>query len=160
MQAQFRVFEQPEIRYPMQYLSSQGVYDSHREYSKAGREMFIVLHMDAKNKQITKQELHGLGNNNGSPVYPDEIIKSALFNNSTSLIFIHNHPSGDPTPSESDRNITRRLVLCALIFGIKALDHIIIGEDRYYSFADEGLMEEYEADAGKLVETFHLVKDD
>jgi len=60
------------------------------------------------------------------------------------LIFVHNHPSGDPTPSKSDKQFTRDLVFVGNIVQIKVLAHIIIGENRYFSFADEGLIEKYE----------------
>jgi DNA repair protein RadC len=59
-------------------------------------------------------------------------------------MFVHNHPSGDPTPSKSDKLLTRDLVFMGYILQIKVLDHIIIGENRYFSFADEGLIEKYE----------------
>ena len=60
-----------------------------------------------------------------------------------SLIFVHNHPSGNPEPSQSDRDITKNLVNAGKVMQIKILDHIIIGDNRYLSFADEGLIEEY-----------------
>ena len=61
-------------------------------------------------------------------------------------IFVHNHPSGDPVPSKSDKQLTRDLVFVGKIIQIKVLDHIVIGENRYFSFADEGLIEKYELD--------------
>ncbi|MCK4430197.1 MAG: hypothetical protein KAW19_02740, partial [Candidatus Aminicenantes bacterium] len=62
----------------------------------------------------------------------------------SSLIFVHNHPSGDPEPSGSDKEITKDLVFTASIMQLKVLDHIIIGNNRYFSFADQGLIEDYE----------------
>ena len=71
-------------------------------------------------------------------------MKEALRHHASSLIFVHNHPSGDPDPSASDREITRDLVLAANLMQLKVLDHIIIGNNRYFSFADQGLIEDYE----------------
>jgi DNA repair protein RadC len=72
------------------------------------------------------------------------VIKAAVRFGASSLIFVHNHPSGDPDPSESDREITKELIFATNIMQIKVLDHIIIGNNRYFSFADQGLIEEYE----------------
>jgi len=73
-------------------------------------------------------------------------MESAIKNNAVSLIFVHNHPSGDPEPSPGDKKLTRDLVYTGSIMQIKVLDHIIIGNNRYFSFAGEGLIEEYELD--------------
>ncbi len=67
----------------------------------------------------------------------------AINYNSVSLIFVHNHPSGNPEPSQSDKDITKNLVNAGNVMQIKILDHIIIGDNKYYSFADEGLIDEY-----------------
>jgi len=109
----------------------------------ARTERFKVLFMDAKN-QILEERTISEGTVDSSAVYIREIIKAALRHDASSLIFVHNHPSGDPTPSESDREITRELVFASQIMQIKVLDHIIIGNNRYFSFADEGLIEDYE----------------
>ena len=79
-----------------------------------------------------------------SAVYPREVIKDALRYEASALIFAHNHPSGDPDPSLCDKEITRDLVFAARIIQIKVLDHIIIGNNRYFSFADQGLIDEYD----------------
>jgi CBS domain-containing protein len=70
----------------------------------------------------------------------------ALEKHAASLIFVHNHPSGDCAPSKSDSELTRDLVFAASVLGLKVLDHIIIGNDKYYSFAAEGLIVQYELD--------------
>ena len=107
------------------------------------REKFKVIFMDAKN-QIIEEKTLSEGTVDSSVVYPREIIREALKYSASSLIFVHNHPSGDPTPSGSDLDITKELVLAAQIMPIKVLDHIIIGNNRYFSFADEGLIDDYE----------------
>ncbi len=109
------------------------------------KETFKVLFLDAKN-QILEEKTLFEGTIDSSVVYPREIIKDALRYEAASLIFVHNHPSGDPEPSACDREITRELVFAAKLMQLKVLDHIIIGDNCYFSFADRGLIEEYEYD--------------
>ena len=105
-------------------------------------EKFKVIFLDSASQIIDDKNLFE-GTLNVSSVYPREIVKSAVSKNAASLIFVHNPPSGDPTPSESDKAITEDLVYACDLVQIKVLDHIIIGDNRYFSFADEGLVEEY-----------------
>ncbi|KAF5431331.1 DNA repair protein RadC [Candidatus Methanophagaceae archaeon] len=105
-------------------------------------EIFKVIFLDSANQTIDAVNLFE-GTLNASSVYPREIVKSAVNKNAASLIFAHNHPSGDPTPSGSDRAITEDLVYACNLVQITVLDHIIIGDNVYFSFADEGLLEEY-----------------
>lgn len=65
-------------------------------------------------------------------------MKSAILSNSNSMIFLHNHPSGDPTPSDEDKTITQRLKEAGELLGIRVLDHIVVGSEKYYSFKEEG----------------------
>ena len=102
-----------------------------------------MLFLDAKNGILSVKTLFK-GTVDSSAVYPREIIKEALLNNASSLIFSHNHPSGDPAPSENDKGITKELIAAARVMQLKVLDHIIIGDNRYFSFADQGLIENYE----------------
>jgi len=106
------------------------------------REKFKVIFLDAKNQIIEERTLFE-GTVDASAVYPREIMKSALRYDASSLIFVHNHPTGDPEPSSSDRRITKELVFAASMMQIRVLDHIIIGNNCYFSFADKGLIEEY-----------------
>ncbi len=105
-------------------------------------EKFKVIYLNSAGQIIGDENLFE-GTLNASSVYPREIVKSAVSKNAASLIFVHNHPSGDPTPSESDKAITEDLVYACNTMQIKVLDHIIIGDNRYFSFTDEGLIEEY-----------------
>jgi DNA repair protein RadC len=103
------------------------------------REVFKVLLLNRKNEFILDQDVF-LGSLTGSAVYPREVIALALEQKAAALVFVHNHPSGDPAPSPEDRELTRSLVWSSKLLMIQVLDHIIIGNNRYYSFADEGLI--------------------
>lgn len=103
------------------------------------QETFKVIFLDSANQVIDMKNLFK-GTLTSSAVYPREIMKNAIECNAAGLIFVHNHPSGDPKPSDSDKDITEDLVSAGNLMQIKVLDHIIIGDNRYFSFADEGLI--------------------
>ena len=105
------------------------------ELKDKDREHFICLHLNAKNVVMAKETI-SIGSLNASIVHPREAFKAALLNGSAAVIFAHNHPSGDPTPSWEDIDITHRLSNIANLVGIRLLDHIIIADDKMYSFAD------------------------
>jgi DNA repair protein RadC len=73
-----------------------------------------------------------------SSVYPREVVRAALQHHAAALIFAHNHPSGEPRPSAEDRAVTRQLVFAGRLMGISVHEHVIIGDNRYFSFADQG----------------------
>jgi DNA repair protein RadC len=101
------------------------------------REYFKIIFLDSKNR-IISTETHSKGTLTGSSVYPREVVYSALRHSAAALIFAHNHPSGDPKPSPEDVAITRQLVFAGKVMGIIVHEHIVIGDNRYYSFADQG----------------------
>jgi len=101
------------------------------------REHFEIIFLDAKNRVIGT-ETHSRGSLTGSSVYPREVVHAALRNAAAALIFAHNHPSGDVNPSPEDVAITRQLVFAGKVMGIAVHEHIIIGENCYFSFADQG----------------------
>jgi len=105
-------------------------------------EIFKTIVLDNKNKIIDTKDIH-TGSISSSAVYPREIIKYALSQKATSIIFVHNHPSGDITPSSSDIRITRKLVHACMYVDIKVHEHIIIGDNIYFSFADEGYIKKF-----------------
>jgi len=109
------------------------------------KEVLKVIYLNSQNQIIDAVNLFE-GTVNSSSVSIREIIESAVKHNAAFLIFVHNHPSGNPEPSASDKDLTRELVYAGKIMRIKVLDHIVIGENRYFSFADDGLIEEYELD--------------
>ncbi|RLF60937.1 MAG: hypothetical protein DRN37_01855, partial [Thermoplasmata archaeon] len=106
------------------------------------REVFKVLFLDRKNQLLADKDVF-VGSLTGSAVYPREIITLALEYKAAALVFVHNHPSGDPAPSPEDRRLTRDLIWAAKLLLIQVLDHIVIGNNRYYSFADEGLIKRF-----------------
>lgn len=107
---------------------------AHRE-----AEHFRVLFLDRKNALIADEE-QGRGTVDHVPVYPREIVKRALEINASALILVHNHPSGDPTPSLADRSMTERIVAAAEALGITVHDHLIVGKAAETSFRAEGLL--------------------
>ncbi len=103
------------------------------------REHFFAVHLNTKNIVISTETV-SIGSLNQTIVHPREIFKNAIKRNSAAIILAHNHPSGDPTPSEEDVAVTKRLVEAGSIVGIDILDHIIIAADKYHSFKSEGLI--------------------
>ncbi|MBC7082110.1 MAG: DNA repair protein RadC [Firmicutes bacterium] len=103
------------------------------------REHFRVVLLNAKHRIIDVVTV-SVGCLDSSLVHPREVFKECLKRNSACVILVHNHPSGDPTPSGDDIAITRRLASSGLILGIEVLDHIIVGDNRYSSLKELGLM--------------------
>ena len=103
------------------------------------REHFRILFLNKKNEMIA-DEIQGSGTVDHTPAYPREIMKRALELGSTALILIHNHPSGDPKPSQADVDVTRQIINAAETFSIVIHDHIIISRNGYSSMKNMGLM--------------------
>ena len=106
------------------------------------REVFKVLLLNRKNELISDRDLF-FGSLTGSAVYPREVMTLALEHRAAALVFVHNHPSGDPQPSPQDRHLTKELVWSARLLSIQVLDHVIIGHNTFYSFADQGFIKTY-----------------
>jgi DNA repair protein RadC len=120
--------------------NSKGLFDflTHGLRDK-GRECFVVIYLNAKNRVIDTETLFQ-GSLTSSSVYPREVVLAALRHNAAALIFAHNHPSGDPAPSEDDMVLTRQLVFACGVIGITVHEHLVIGNNQYYSFADHGII--------------------
>lgn len=103
------------------------------------QEYFYCIYVDTKGKYIDKKCLF-IGTINSSLVHPREVFKEAYLLSASSIICIHNHPSGDSNPSKEDIMITKKLKEIGIIHGIKILDHIIIGNDNYFSFYDNDML--------------------
>ena len=104
--------------------------------SSLDREQLVVLHLDTKNRVI-KEEIVSVGALTGTIAHPREIFKSAIKESSHSIIIVHNHPSGDPTPSDEDLKMTERLMNAGELLGIKVLDHVIIGWEGWWSWESQ-----------------------
>jgi DNA repair protein RadC len=107
----------------------------------AKKEFFAIILLDIKNKPIKNIDL-SKGSINASIVDPKEIIKEVTLNSASSIILVHNHPSGEPEPSQEDLDITNRIIKSCELVGVKVLDHVIIGknEEDFFSFAQKGLI--------------------
>lgn len=121
------------------YTSPEEVFVLTKHMARLDREHFVVLHLDGKNRVIA-QETISIGSLNQSIVHPREVFKGAVLNSSAAIIAVHNHPSGDPAPSAEDKGITGRLKDAGGILGIRLLDHVIVGGNKYFSFLEGGLL--------------------
>lgn len=109
------------------------------EMHEMAEENFIIICLNTKNK-ISGVHTISVGSLNASIVHPREVFKAAMLNNASAILLMHNHPSGDPEPSREDIETTHRLVNAGNILGIKVLDHVIIGDNRYVSLKEQGAM--------------------
>lgn len=103
------------------------------------QEHFVCLYLNTKNQVLHKQTIF-IGSLNASIVHPREVFKEAFRRSAASIICIHNHPSGDPTPSREDIEVTKRLAESGKIIGIEVLDHLIIGENKFVSLKEKGYL--------------------
>ena len=102
------------------------------------REQFRIVLLDAKNHVLGVRTV-SVGSLSSSIVHPREIFKEAIARSSAAIILVHNHPSGDPTPSREDVEVTRRLVDAGRLLGIEVLDHVVVGDNEYVSFKEKGI---------------------
>ena len=107
-------------------------------FSSQAEEIFAILCLDTKNNVTGAFEV-SRGALNSSIVHPREVFKRAILNNAASIMLLHNHPSGEPSPSHEDIVMTNRLDECGKLLGIRVLDHVIYG-DSFYSFKEEGVL--------------------
>ena len=114
---------------------ARGIYDT----LDADKEHFVCLALNNKHR-VTGFKVISTGSLTESLVHPREVFRAAIFLDAAALIVIHNHPSGDPAPSREDIEITQRLKTGVEILGLKFLDHIILGDGRFYSFNQKGLI--------------------
>ncbi len=126
------------LRSSRKICSSSDVYQLFRYLCHETCEHFLALHLDTKNR-ISCVDHVSVGSLNASIVHPREVLKTALLSSAAAIALVHNHPSGDVAPSQEDIQLTRRIKDACELIGIRCLDHVIIGSDEYYSFADRGL---------------------
>jgi DNA repair protein RadC len=122
------------------FSNSQAVFEHfHSSFIGKQQEELWVTALDMKNQMLMKTQV-SKGTLSGSLVHPREVFYVAIRNMAAAIILLHNHPSGDPTPSPEDRKATRQISEAGSLLGIPLLDHIIIGNGRYYSFKDAGAL--------------------
>lgn len=121
------------------YSSPEQVFNTFNFLRHETKEYFFAIHLDGKNRICCIEEV-SVGSLNQSVVHPREVFKTALLSSAAAIILMHNHPTGDPTPSAEDMAITRRLKEAGDLIGISVLDHIIIGNGEYVSFVERGLL--------------------
>jgi DNA repair protein RadC len=112
----------------------------HAELRHAEQERFVVLLLDGRHR-VMGQEMVSQGTLTASLVHPREVFRPALRACAASLVLVHNHPSGDPTPSAEDRDVTTRLSRAGEILGVRVVDHVVVAERGYCSLREEGLLE-------------------
>ncbi len=130
----FKDAPRPKIGSPADVYSM--VYPRMRGIKK---EIFVELCLNTKN-QVIREETVSLGSLNANIVHPREVFKTALSESAAAIIVAHNHPSGDPTPSREDIEITKKLVEAGKIIGIELLDHVVIGDGIHVSMKQEGFV--------------------
>jgi len=119
---------------------SKDVYDLFRSrLVSLPREQFMVLTLNTRNR-ILSEDLCALGSVNTVHIHPSEVVRQAVIRSAPSIICLHNHPSGDPTPSPEDRLLTERISQASSLMGVRMLDHVIVAAQSYYSFSDAGAL--------------------
>lgn len=117
--------------------SPEVVYEYYKNIVNPFQECFYCLYLNP-NKKVLKEKLLFMGTVNRSMVHPRDVFKEAYKQNATSIICVHNHPNGDAKPSKEDFETTSRLKQIGTLMGIKLVDHVIIGDGKYYSFLENG----------------------
>lgn len=121
------------------YLTPKEIWEELRDLRNHKKEHFVIFYLDSRNQEI-KREIISIGSLNANLVHPREVFEPAVRNFTAQIILAHNHPSGDPIPSEDDLEITKRLVEAGKILGIEVIDHIIVAKDNFFSFKEKDLI--------------------
>lgn len=120
--------------------SAEDVFHHYREtLGRDKRESFHVVLLDNKNRKMREVKISE-GSLTASLVHPREVYNPVIRESAAGVIFVHNHPSGDPAPSAEDIDITKRLKNVGDVMGVRVLDHVVIGHERYFSFNDRGML--------------------
>ncbi len=121
------------------YLKPKEIWEELKDLRDHKKEHFVIFYLDSRNQEI-KREIISVGSLNANLVHPREVFEPAIRNLVAQIILAHNHPSGDPEPSEDDLEITKRLVESGKILGIEVVDHIIITKTGFISFKEKNLL--------------------
>ncbi|OGJ48750.1 hypothetical protein A2229_01035 [Candidatus Peregrinibacteria bacterium RIFOXYA2_FULL_33_7] len=119
--------------------SPEEIFHNFKKYGQKKKEYFIGIYLDVRNQEITR-EIISIGTLNCSLFHPREVFEPAIKNLASHIILIHNHPSGDCTPSDQDISVTEHLIKCGQLLGIPVNDHIIITPESFYSFKEHHLI--------------------
>ncbi len=122
------------------YLQPKEIWQELKDIRNNKKEHFVIFFLDARNQEI-KREIISVGSLNANLVHPREVFEPAVKHLAAQVILAHNHPSGDPEPSEDDLEITKRLVEAGKILGIEVIDHIIVAKNDFLSFKEKGLID-------------------
>jgi len=134
-----RLIDKPSEKGPV-FSSGRDVYSHYyRRFKNLKKELFWCAMLDAKNRVVRESKISE-GTLTHSLIHPREAFRDAIKESAVSVIFVHNHPSGDPSPSHEDMVITERLSSAGEIVGIKVLDHVIIGDESYTSMRERGYL--------------------
>jgi DNA repair protein RadC len=121
------------------YLTPKEIWEELKDLRDNKKEHFVIFYLDSRNQEI-KREIISVGSLNANLVHPREVFEPAVRNLAAQIILAHNHPSGDPEPSEDDLEVTKRLIECGKILGIEVIDHIIITKTGFISFKEKKLI--------------------
>ncbi|MBI3442738.1 MAG: DNA repair protein RadC [Candidatus Sungbacteria bacterium] len=123
------------------YMSAEDVWTALRDIRDHKKEHFVIFFLDTRNQEIRRETI-SVGTLNANLVHPREVFEPAILHAAAHVIVAHNHPSGNPDPSDEDQKVTRRLVEAGKILGIALLDHIIVARSGHYSFKAHHLIAE------------------
>ena len=121
------------------YLKPKEIWEELKDLRDHKKEHFVIFYLDSRNQEI-KREIISVGSLNANLVHPREVFEPAVRHLAAQIILAHNHPSGDPEPSEDDLEITKRLTESGKILGIEVVDHIIITKTGFISFKEKNLI--------------------
>jgi len=121
------------------YLEPKEIWEELKDLRDHRKEHFVIFYLDSRNQEI-KREIISVGSLNANLVHPREVFEPAVRNLAAQIILAHNHPSGDPEPSEDDLLLTKKLVESGKILGIEVIDHIIVAKDNFFSFKNKGII--------------------
>ena len=130
-----------ETRYlrDIQVSASRDIYREMADIKSWEKEVFVVFCLDTRHRIISR-EIVSIGILNASVIHTREVFRTAIARNACAVVVAHNHPSGSREPSEEDKKITRQLKQAGELLGISLLDHVIVTNDRFYSFSEHGLV--------------------
>mgnify|MGYP002521608286 CR=1 FL=1 len=138
-----KMIKESSVKYESRTISNPSdIYLLVKEFLEGfDREKLLVVCLNTKNQPINISTV-SIGTLNTSLVHPREVFKTAILSNSSKIALAHNHPSGDVTPSKEDEFITKRIQQAGVILGIELIDHLIIVDDEYFSFKENGFLDE------------------